>query len=169
MAGVNTSGLKRFISKVSKYRHMENLADEIAEKVAERGVEIAREKYFATNVEITNQSSEIKGQRRIIVKGKGLAFLEFGTGLVGKGTYPDESKLPKETISFESPKGVPQSTDGWQYYYPNPKTKKDGGWYAGKVFHRGQTAGAQMFDTAQQLRAEMGDIGKEKIKEAIKK
>lgn len=164
MAGVNTSGLRRFIKKVSKYKDIGNLTDDIANKVAERGVEIAQGRYFSSNVEIKNQETTVKGQRRLVVTGKGLNFMEFGTGLVGKGTYPDNEKLPKETIHFESPKGEPQSTEGWEYYYPNPKTKKNGGWFANKVFHRGQVAGAQMWETAQQLRAEIGDIGKDEVK-----
>lgn len=142
----------------------------IAESVANAGVAIARQKYMSTNVEVGKTRAKA-GECKVYARAKGLFYTEYGTGLIGKGTYPDDSKLPKETRKFESPKGVPQTTQGWEYYYPNPDTKEYGGWWYGedyKQFTQGQPAGAQMFHAAQELRKITPEIVKKRIKEAGK-
>lgn len=164
---MNLSGLDNFANKVKRYSKLGNLDEIIAEKIANRGVEIATEQYAGRkNTTIKSVVGETKNKRQVVAQGKGINFDEFGTGLVGKGTY--EGKLPTETITFESPKGEPQQTQGWEYYYDNPKTKVNGGWYAGKVFHRGQPAKAQMFNTSKQLKNEIRETAKNTIKEMIK-
>lgn len=162
---INMKGLKNFARKVASYKSFDNVCERVAQRIAERGVEIAQDEYGERTVDIQVVQGEAEGSRKIVAKGRGLAFDEFGTGLVGQGTY--EGKLPTETIEFESPKGSPQSTQGWEYYYPNPQTKVDGGWYAGKVFHRGQAAKSQMFNTSVRLKDEIGQIAKGIIKEDI--
>jgi len=158
----NIKGLQNFARKVASYKRSDDLNEKVAQIIAERGVEIAKDLYGSKKVNVTIQSTNIKGNRKIVAEGKGLAFEEFGTGLVGKGTY--DGNLPTEPIEFESPKGKPQRTEGWEYYYPNKDTKVNGGWYAGKVFHRGQIAKAQMFETAKQLKTEIKDLSKDAIK-----
>lgn len=159
-------GLERFAKKVNKYSKTKNIGDTVAQKIAQRGKEIATNNYNESKrVIVRVEDGDAPNKKRIIAQGKGIAFDEFGTGLVGKGTY--EGNLPKETISFESPKGSPQTTQGWEYYYPNAKTKVNGGWYAGKVFHRGQRAKAQMFNTSKQLRLELKSTANQVIKEII--
>lgn len=160
------SGLNNFMQKLTKYNKLGDAQESIVSAIAERGSQIARESYGDRKVEINIEKTGQDGKRKIVVKGKKLVFDEFGTGLVGEGTYP--GKLPTKTFEFESPKGEPQRTQGWVYYYPNKKTKIMGGWFAGKVFHRGQVAKAQMFLTSQQLKEEMTDIAKETFKEGNK-
>lgn len=160
---INIKGLQNFKRKVASYKSFDNVCDKVAQRIAERGLEIAQSEYGERKVDIQVLPGDADGNRKIVAKGRGLAFDEFGTGLVGQGTYG--GNLPTETIEFESPKGSPQSTPGWEYYYPNPKTKVDGGWYAGKVFHRGQPAKAQMFNTSIKLKDEIGQIAKGIIKE----
>ena len=162
---INIKGLQNFKRKVTSYKNFDNICEKVAQRIAERGSEIAQSEYGERTVDIQVIQGEVKGSRKIVAKGRGLAFDEFGTGLIGQGTY--EGNLPTETIEFESPKGSPQSTQGWEYYYPNPQTKVDGGWYAGKVFHRGQPAKAQMFNTSIKLKDEIKDIAKGIIKEDI--
>lgn len=164
MANANLQALQNFRKKLNSYKSMGSITSTLAHRIADKGMEIAQEEYADRKVDISKEEIE-PGRVRVVAKGKGLAFDEFGTGLVGKGTYG--GKLPTETIEFESPKGSPQSTQGWEYYYNNPKTKVDGGWYAGKVFHRGQPAKAQMFNTSLKLRDEMSKIAKELIKENV--
>ena len=164
---MKTNALSNFITKLDKFSNMKNIGNKVANKIAERGVNIAYGEYNSSQrAEITTEKTTEQGKVKIVAKGVGLAFEEFGTGLVGQGTY--KGNLPTETISFESPKGSPQHTEGWEYYYPNPKTKILGGWFAGKVFHRGQIAKAQMFNTSLKLRTEMANIAKETIKETMK-
>ena len=162
---ISIKGLQNFKKKVASYKNFDNVCERVAQRIADRGSEIAQSEYGERTVDIQVIQGEAEGSRKIVAKGRGLAFDEFGTGLVGQGTY--EGNLPTETIEFESPKGSPQSTQGWEYYYPNPQTKVDGGWYAGKVFHRGQPAKAQMFNTSVKLKNEIKEIAKGIIKEDI--
>lgn len=163
---METKALNDFILKIQKFSKIKNIGAKVASQIAERGVEIARDEYrnsqrVILSVEKTNESNKLK----IVAQGHGLAFDEFGTGLVGQGTY--KGNLPTDAIEFESPKGFPQRTEGWVYYYPNRKTKILGGWFAGKVFHRGQVAQAQMYNTTQQLKSEMAEIAENTIKGMI--
>lgn len=169
----------KFILNKHKYNdmmeHLEGLANrkqtnQIVNAVTKMGVVIAKEKYAGTNVEV-GRTTPKNNEAKVYARGEGLFYTEYGTGLIGQGTYPDESKLPKNTLRFESPKGVPQSTQGWQYYYPNVDTKDNGGWWYGegyKQFTQGQKAGAQMFHTAHELRKKVPAIVKSKIKEGDK-
>lgn len=117
-------------------------------------------------------SSNIESPKRgqIISKGKNVAYVEYGVGLYAQGSYEGgEAKLPKGTITFESPKGHPQHTNGWQYFYDNPLTKTtiggQKGWFIGNgIFKTGHIAGSQMFRTGQKLRANMPAIAKATLK-----
>lgn len=138
--------------------------DSVAEALAERGKDIAEALYSSNNVQVSRTEVQ-NGQAEIIASGKGVAYMEFGTGETGRGTY--EGNLPTQTLVFESPKGKPQSTQGWVYYYPNRPinyTKFFGGWFFGKTFTTGQPAQAQMFKTHRQLQNEYVDIAKSVIK-----
>jgi hypothetical protein len=75
-----------------------------------------------------------------------IAFFEFGTGEVGRGTYPSESYLPSS--------GVPITGD-WEYYYPSEaKATINGvkGWWWGAKFVKGNKAEAEMWRTAEYIR-----------------
>ena len=169
MAGVDLKGLRSFNAKVALYKDIGKSYESIAEKLGERGVQIAQGKYQGVAA-ISVEKTGTAGQRKLIAKGEGLSFLEFGTGLVGKAKGY-EGQLPTETIEFESPKnsGKMQKTQGWEYYYPNPLTKVNGGWFANGVFHRGQESKAQMYETSRQLRSEAGEIAKQILKGGIEK
>ena len=75
-----------------------------------------------------------------------IAFFEFGTGEVGRGTYPSESYLPSS--------GVPE-TGSWVYYYPSKhKQTQSGvkGWKWGAKFVKGNKAEAEMWRTSEYIR-----------------
>lgn len=158
-----SSGLNHLVKKLDKME-ISGTASAIAEAIADEGVSIARRKYRSAYPEavVTKEISLETGNAKVIASGDKIAYLEFGTGLVGQGTY--KGKLPTETITFKSPKdtpnreGVPQSTAGWVYYYDNPLTKVNGGWYYGGKFTEGQPAKAQMFETAQELKKNIKEI-----------
>ncbi len=163
MTKIDTSGLENALNKIRKLKNIN--ATDIAMAVAEKGKDLAQKKYGGTSVVVTSETLG-EGKSRITAKGKGVAFMEYGTGRVGEGTY--KGTLPTQPISFESPKGEMQTTEGWQYYYDNPKTKitKDGqeGWEANGVFFTGQEAGAQMWKTANEL---IGGEARKAIEEFI--
>ena len=151
---ISIKGLQNFKKKVASYKNFDNVCERVAQRIADRGSEIAQSEYGERTVDIQVIQGEAEGSRKIVAKGRGLAFDEFGTGLVGQGTY--EGNLPTETIEFESPKGSPQSTQGWEYYYPNSKTKRtnakgEQGWFHNKKFVKGKPAEAQMWKTANEL------------------
>ena len=82
----------------------------------------------------------------IFANGNAVAFFEFGTGEVGRGTYPSESYIPSS--------GVPITGD-WEYYYPSEaKATINGvkGWWWGAKFVKGNKAEAEMWRTAEYIR-----------------
>lgn len=152
---INDKGLKRFQRNLKS--DFSDLKDEVALAFAERGVEIAKSKYSSESIQV---SAELISNGHAVVRAKGdqIGYLEFGTGIQGEGKYPDESKLPTQTLEFESPKGVPRKTKGWVYnymkklYQPN---KKD---------VTGRPPQAQMFYTGQELWEERGKIIKKVLR-----
>lgn len=167
MAKTDTRGLERFAKKVSLYKLDKVNIEAVADAIAEQGRDIAMEIYGGHPVTVSVEKSGAGG-RRVVAVGEGLSFMEFGTGIVGlrdKLYTAYNRQLPTETIVFESPKGHPQQTQGWEYNYENPFTKQDGkGWFFGGKYTQGQPAQAQMFRTAERLRREMPSIAISKLK-----
>ena len=158
-----TKSFNKFAKRIANLQK-KNVSDIIAENIAIRGEEIAREEYGNADV-IISHTIPTQGQVQVVAEGEKISYMEFGTGIVGSGTY--EGNLPTQPISFVSPKksGDSHTTEGWEYNYPNEKTKKDGqGWYYKGEYTQGEPAQAQMFKTAQRLRTELTDIGRKHIK-----
>lgn len=148
---VRRNDLNRFYGKLYNIR---NIAETATELIADNGEKIAKSEYAGINsVQVIK---DIDGNSAVIsANGDSVAYIEYGTGLVGQGTYKGD--LPTQTLTFESPKdsGRINTTQGWEYYYDNPRTKVLGGWFFGRGysnFTRGQVAGNQMFNTAKSLR-----------------
>ena len=163
---ITKNTLPRFNERLQLTR---GIADKLALEFITEAKQIAEREYAGFDgIEISYEKVE-NGVYQLFVAGEGLWYLEFGTGNVGESSgYPQEN-LPKQTLSFESPKGKPQSTQGYVYYYPNSYTKVNGGWYytnenGERVFTKGQTAGFQMYNTAQELGRRISEIAKEYAK-----
>ena len=140
MSFVVRNDLGRFLDKIKLSANVnKGIAQKALKKVVYKGVELAQNNYEMINVDIYYQ---IDGNTaKITAKKDGIAYIEYGTGLVGQSSgYPQEY-LPKT--------GVPK-TNSWQYYYDSPH-KVNGGWYFGHTFTRGQVAGMQMYNTVKQL------------------
>ena len=159
---VDKNALNNFIAKLKNISYVDKIADELANE----GLEIAQREYGNYNVDLSIEN-EGEGQRTIVASGEGLSYIEFGTGLVGQGTY--KGNLPTEIRTFESPKNrkppAMQSTQGWEYNYKNDLTKRGNGWYYNKEFTTGKIAQAQMFNTATELRRRVKAICKRVIGE----
>ena len=158
--------LDKFQKSLSK-DNFKDIDNRIANALADYGKELAQNIYQGTgitDVEITTTPAE-NGICQIIASKEGIAYIEFGTGIVGKESgYPQE-KLLTETLNFESPKGYPQSTTGYEYNYPNPITKRDGkGWFYGGQYTQGQPAGFQLYTTAVFLNDDKIEVAKNVIK-----
>lgn len=158
----NTDGLKHFKRKLDKLS--KKISDgSIVMECAEKGAEIAREKYatsdFGTNeTSIVCSAEQISNERaRVTAKGDRIAYLEYGTGYYAQGSYPSD-KLPS----------------WWQYYYPSPNkaykaTKTTGGekmfgWNNAEYgFQIGKSAQAQMYHTSVELKEQIPIVIKQII------
>lgn len=162
----NLKGLNNFKSRLQKLSSINsNFTSEVANEIARRGQEIAMSEYASVdgvNVYYENLGGGIS---RVVADGEQVAYIEFGTGRVGEGSYPD-THLPQQ--------GVPLTGD-WKYYYPSQykrKSKSTGeeGWFhkfegdEKARFLKGQKAGMQMYKTSQRLKTEMVTIIKNKLK-----
>lgn len=159
MAIVIKNDLNKFLKSLSKSGKSIK-PNEIADIVGDVGINIARQEYAITGITPNEIRKEINGnQVEIVAVGEHLAFMEFGTGVLGEGTYSGDLPEKSVKLQFESPKGIQQSTDGWVYNYrkkQNPdKVEKD--W-------KGMPAKAQMFNSSQRLSEQLGEEIKNNLK-----
>ena len=153
---IDLSGLKNVRDKLQRLKAITN--DDIAMAIAERGKDLAQSKYGG-DVIVTAESLG-GGKAKVISSGEKVAFYEYGYGVEGRDSAY-KGQLPTEPITFESA-GNTHTTQGWEYYYPNSKTKRtvggQQGWFHNKEFVTGQPAQAQMWRTANEL--EQGEAKK---------
>ena len=101
------------------------------------------ELYWASEATITVEGEGT--ERKIVASGEQVAFIEFGIGIEGKGTYLGE--LPQSGVPF---------TGAWQYYYPSKsKIEINGikGWIDNNGnFRVGYAAKMPMYNTMRDLR-----------------
>ena len=155
MGGVKLkNGLGNFLKRLKNYEKLDT--SKIVGAVGEIAKESAETEYAQSGVTPTRIDVETKQKQvEIVAVGEHLAFSEFGTGVVGKGTYGGE--LPTQELQFESPKGVQQSTDGWQYNYRKEQGQTETDW-------KGYTAKAQMLKTADKLQQELAKEVAQRLK-----
>lgn len=153
---IDLSGLKNVRDKLQRLKAITN--DDIVMAVAERGKDLAQSKYGG-DVVVTAENIG-NGRAKVIASGEKVAFYEYGYGVEGRDSAY-QGQLPTEPITFESA-GNTHTTQGWEYYYPNSKTKRtvggQQGWFHNKEFVTGQPAQAQMWRTANEL--EQGEAKK---------
>lgn len=96
-ANLSSQGIRNLISKVKLVKEgVVNGYDEYARRLAEQGYEAA---IAAVPVDTGELRDSIaieklgKGKYRIIATAEHALFVEFGTGVVGEGTYPDKKRL----------------------------------------------------------------------------
>lgn len=156
------NGLQRYLNRLQGYKGTIK-QDQIAEIVGDTGVSFAKEEYGgkATNIQAENRDYGVD----VVARGKELAFMEYGTGIRGKGKYQGE--LPTEKLVFES-RGKTQSTEGWEYNYWKEQQVRNGVLNADDIKDfEGIVPQAQMFKTSQRLRRDSSVIA-DKIREKIK-
>lgn len=146
---IDLSGIKSFRKRLQALKSISN--DDIVMAVAEKGKDIAQSRYGGDVV--VSAESLGGGKAKIIASGEKVAFYEYGVGTQGEESGY-QGNLPTEPITFESA-GETHTTQGWQYNYPNPKTKKtvgdSVGWFYDGKFTDGAPAQAQMWKTANEL------------------
>lgn len=137
----------------------------LAEKLAEKGVEIARVQIADLDA-IFNQDliksihSEYVGSVKggsvwaVVADSSHAVFVEFGTGVIGKA-QPYKGTLPEGvTWEYASGKTIRQLADGrYGWFYKG----KDGNWY----FTEGMPSRPFMYNTANELRSIVVSTAKE--------
>ena len=157
MAFVVKNDLQSFADKLKNYKAQGDLADKVLDNVLKKGEEIAREQYAISNKgtvinskgkevqsSITISSSKSGNTGKIISTGSQVAYLEFGTGVNGEGTY--DGKLPTEPITFDDNSGKTWTTQGWEYHYRYNQTQPESvehnhqnsrkSWTEGHIYHQ---------------------------------
>ena len=147
------------VKQVTAYgKSLEAKCDEFAERLAEHGVEVAK-------ITVRKDTGELEsgirfekvadGEYLVISEGDYAMFVEFGTGVVGQGTYP--GKLPagygydeRRTPAAHDP------IDPTKWYYRD----RDGALRS----TRGQTANAYMATSAEEMRQAVLRTAKEVFK-----
>ena len=137
-------------------------SDKVAEKVAERGAEIARENYGKRHVVVSVERVD-DADYKIVARGHNVAFEEYGTGVYARGSYAaeteNEGQLPTGPITFRTSNGMVHTTQGWEYYYPSEAKDlvngKYGWWIKRGVFVTGSPAKAHLWKAGKRLREEL--------------
>lgn len=150
----NLNGLNNFRNKLRKAQEdFPELCRNILIRVCKAGQEYAHSLYNSSkNIEVTYELySDFSA--KIIAKGHQVAYLEFGTGERGRGTY--EGKLPDKSISFHSTRlGQDVTLNTWVYSYAHELDENQATW-------GGFAAQSQIWKTAQYLRKVIPQIIKE--------
>lgn len=154
---ITKNTLGNFQNKILN-QDFDSLVNNLANAIAERGVEIAKEKFGSESVQVYKTEAN-NGTASIIASGKQVAYIEFGTGIMGDGTYPGKLPPKSRTIKFYS-RGNNQETKGWEYNYFKKQHMKS----ANVKDWKGHQAFAPMFYTGRQLRQEIPQIVKDTIK-----
>lgn len=168
-ANLSVSSIKNLQKELERYKEGLNYKAKLfAERLAERGVEIARVQIADLDAIFTGEliqsiHSEYKGSApsgaifAVVAGTNHCAMVEFGTGWKGKNT-PYPHPLPEgvsweyntgKTIRYNEKKGT------YYWFYPD----KDGSWH----YTEGMPSRPFMFNTATELRNAklLGEVAKE--------
>ena len=144
---IKLDGLEHYIKTLEKYGELLKDFRKAMMALCEDAKQYAENQYTQYGHSSVTVSYENHGSTAtIFANGNAVAFFEFGTGEVGRGTYPSETYLPSS--------GVPITGD-WEYYYPSDaKATVNGvkGWWWGAKFVKGNKAEAEMWRTAEYIR-----------------
>lgn len=153
--GIDLSGFNHFKSKVDRYSlQLQNLQNVLV-RICQIGSNYAKGLYGGS--ENITLEWRIEGDIGVIVaSGENIAYLEYGTGERGRGSYAGQ--LPTDPIAFYSNKYAQDVLlpNGWTYSYAKELGLTDVPW-------SGTEAKAQMWKTAQYLRTQVGRIIREVV------
>lgn len=164
---LSVSGLKQLQKELDKYKNDVIYKTQLlAEKLAERGVEIARVKIADYNAIFTGEliqsiHKEYKESGKygatfiVVTDSKHAAFVEFGTGQYGMDV-PYPYPLP-EGVSWDYAVGktIRQNPKTGRYYWFYPG--KDGKWH----YTEGMPARPYMYETSIELMQVVSQVAKE--------
>lgn len=149
------TGLNNFKSKLSTRTSQLQNTEKILMRLCQIGSDYARGLYAGSENILLEW--RIEGNVGVIIaNGDKIAYLEYGTGEKGRGSYL--GKLPTEQISFYSNKYQEDIVlpNGWTYSYAKELGLTDVAW-------GGIEAKAQMWKTAQYIRTHAARIIREVV------
>ena len=163
---LSQSSIQNVIKALQSYRDsLTYKCQLLAEKLAEKGVEIARVQISDLDAVFTSEllqsvHSEYKGSVKgggvwaVVADSEHAVFVEFGTGIIGKAN-PYKGTLPEGVDwQYASGKTIRQLADGrYGWFYKG----KDGNWY----FTEGMPSRPFMYNTANELRSIIVSTAKE--------
>lgn len=153
MSKFDLSGLKNFIQKVNNI-DVNGKEKQILNRLCELGVAYAKSLYNTENIEV-EYAIYCNNTATIRAKGDEVAYIEFGTGERGRGTY--EGNLPTKKLRFHSNRlNQDVVLDGWVYSYAHEIDYNQSFWI-------GFGANAQMWKTSQFLRENIDRIVREVV------
>lgn len=146
-ANLSVKSFRKLAKDIRKYRHsLQDKCEEFAYRMAEEGVKIAQMKILSFDAVMTGEllSSMNLEAGNIVSNGASYyiytdcdwaAFVEFGTGVVGKSNpHPDTGLVGWKYDTND------HGESGWWYYY-------DGEWH----WTKGMPSRPFMYETAQEL------------------
>ena len=155
----NLDGLHNFRKKLNSLaissETISKILSKILNRIAKISIEYAQRFFNKGTVEFYPEY--YKNGVRIFAEGDEIAYVEFGTGELGNGSY--EGQLPENQISFYSSRfGRDIVLDyGWTYSYANKIDETKPTW-------EGFEAQAPMWKTAQHMREVIPQIIREVLK-----
>lgn len=145
--GLSIDSVAAAIKQVNAYgKSLEAKCDELARRLVELGVDVAK---VTVRKDTGDLESGIRfekvadGEYLLISEGEYAIFVEFGTGVVGQGTYPGELP-PGYTYDERRTPAAHDPIDPTKWYYRDRE---------GRIRStRGQTANAYMATSAEEMR-----------------
>lgn len=128
---VKISGAEELKRKLNNLKKLNG--DQIALAIAERGAEIAKSNINSQNENILVAAvSSGDNKAKITAMGKGVAYIEYGIGSLGEGSYKGDT--PKQPLTFKARNGKIITITKWIYNYfvrvVNPNAKQVKGFQA---------------------------------------
>lgn len=143
MLSVKRNDIGRFSNRLHRIIN-NSILEKLLIAICEKGTEYAKSSYGDTSIVVDYTINSSNGVGIITANGNHVAYIEFGTGELGRGAYSGE--LPDEEISFYSNAyEVDVTVAGWTYSYAKKLELTDKPW-------NGRTPRADMWKTAQYMR-----------------
>lgn len=154
--GLSADSIKRAVNELQAYKDgLSQKCDELSLGLAKTGKNAAMAAVPSDTAELANSiqyEHEGTGKYSLFTENEYAAFVEFGTGVVGEGTYPGD--LPNGW-DYDT-RRTPQAHDAndptrWYYYDKNGKRRST----------RGQEGSAFMLQAAETMRQQKNKLARE--------
>ena len=161
---VNTSELENLINELRNYNPFED--NRVIEALCKRGVELLKDEASNANFKFSSGADIINGMKyEIISNHQGviyndnpkMAFIEFGTGVVGKNSKQNPLASSLGWVYDQNQHG----DAGWWYPVASQPPKGQPSWYNNGQWYawtRGQEAKNIFYNALERLKREIPDI-----------